>query len=155
MYRFGEDDLSIKGLGPGRPGVVFNGYIHLALHGDGVNTHYNALRQIDIAAPREANTARPLFSPEVIRPHPKAPPLKSNKGRPRKKSTILTDDTPEKSKIKEDINVRSQKKQKTLPKTQNKMGTKASTSKRRTSKKNINNCTRTYVLTRTKKNVFA
>ena len=65
-YRFGEDGLSINGLGPGRAGVVFNGDIHLALHGDGVNAHFNALRQIDIAAPTEANTARPLFSPEVI-----------------------------------------------------------------------------------------
>ena len=136
MYPFGEDGLSIKGLGPGRPGVVFNGDIHLALHGDRVNAHYNALRQIDIAAPTEANTARPLFFPEVIRPHTKASPRKSNKGRPRKKSTVLTD-TPEKSKIEEEINVRSQKKQKSLPKTQNKTGMKASTSKQGTSKKNI------------------
>ena len=136
MYRFGEDALSIKGLGPGRQGVVFNGDIHLALHGDGVNAHYNALRQIDIAAPTEANTARPQFFPEVIRPHTKAPLQKPNKGRPSKKPTVITD-TPKKSKIEEEINVRSQKKQKSLPKTQNKMGMKACTSKQGTSKKNI------------------
>ena len=81
VYRFGEDGLSINGLGPGRPGVVFNGDIHLALHGDGVNAHYTALRQIDIAAPTEANTARPLFSPEVIQKHPHENQTKEDLGK--------------------------------------------------------------------------
>lgn len=40
------------------------------------------------------------FSPEHIRPYPKAPPRKSNAGRKKRKTVILTD-TPEKNALEE------------------------------------------------------
>lgn len=49
-----------------------------------------------------------VFSPEAIRPLPKAPPRKSNRGRKTRKSTIYTD-TPEKEEIREEYEAKLRK----------------------------------------------
>ncbi|KAG5890159.1 hypothetical protein JTB14_005179 [Gonioctena quinquepunctata] len=46
-----------------------------------------------------------VFTPEAVRPLPKAPPRKSNKGRKTRKSTIYTD-TPEKEAIRKEHETR-------------------------------------------------
>lgn len=93
---------------PGRPGVV-------ALHGDGVGAPYNAVsmcthaegRNTDSSTstkPEEVPVQMPkTFSPEHVRPFPKAPPRQqTNKGRKKRESAILTD-TPEKNALEEEV----------------------------------------------------
>jgi hypothetical protein len=54
------------------------------------------------------------FSPETVRPFPKAPPRKAQKGRKRRKSTILTD-TPEKMALEEEKKRARSNKRKSVP----------------------------------------
>lgn len=63
-------------------------------------------------SPQPSTSAQPIsssdpvvFTPEAIRPLPKAPPRKSNKGRKTRKSTIYTD-TPEKEEIRKEHEIR-------------------------------------------------
>lgn len=101
---------------PGRPGVVAAGFSHIALHGDGVGAPYNAVSMCTHAPegrnknsststkPEEVPVQMPkTFSPEHVRPFPKAPPRQqTNKGRKKRESAILTD-TPEKNALEEEV----------------------------------------------------
>ncbi|KAL4239602.1 hypothetical protein ACF0H5_000411 [Mactra antiquata] len=101
-------------------GVVFRGDIHIAKNGLTGNAHYNCIGLLtnrnDIHNKRSKDTNEiPNFSPEHIRPHPKAPPRKDKVGPRKRKNAILTD-TPEKEAIEEALRKREQKKNKSTSK---------------------------------------
>ena len=102
---------------PGRPGVTTTGYIHLSLNGQGASAHYNAVSKdresgasISVTSPSiskpedvQNQTIPPTFTPEHIRPLPKAPARQqSTRGRKKSKSAILTDN-PEKTAFEEEF----------------------------------------------------
>ncbi|KAK6166826.1 hypothetical protein SNE40_023441 [Patella caerulea] len=115
---------------PGRQGVQIQRTIYLVLQGSGGGAHYNgaicskthpstveSLSNRSLERPLSPNT----FSPEIVKPHPKAP-QRSTKAcvvnRKRRKSCILTD-TPEKEALREEQDRRISKKLKqkvTVPK---------------------------------------
>ena len=104
---------------PGRPGVISKNTFYLVRTGENLSAHYSALvdqNQLEPQAMEDSNlvlqspTEVPLvkpdslenFSPEIVKPHPKAPRRKdSAKGRKRRKTTILTD-TPEKEALEQE-----------------------------------------------------
>lgn len=116
VYHYREESVTEKKQPPGRPGVVAAGFIHIALHGDGVGAPYNAVSMCTHAPegrnkdsststkPEEVPAQMPkTFSPEHVRPFPKAPPRQqTNKGRKKRESAILTD-TPEKNALEEEV----------------------------------------------------
>ena len=116
VYQFREDSVTEIKQPPGRPGVAAAGFIHIALHGDGVGAHYNAVSKYmndqEEPATESVASTRPeevpiqipkTFTPEHIRPFPKAPARQqTTRGRKRRKSAILTD-TPEKSALEEEF----------------------------------------------------
>ena len=115
VYQYREESVTEIKQHPGRPGVIAAGFIHIALHGDGVGAHYNAVSMCTHAQeenkdsststkPEEVLVQMPkTFTPEHVRPFPKAPSRQqTNKGRKKRKSSILTD-TPEKNALQEEV----------------------------------------------------
>ena len=111
---------------PGRPGVTTTGCIHLSLNGQGACAHFNAVSKhresgasISVTSPSISKpddvpnqTIPPTFTPEHIRPLPKAPARQqSTRGRKKRKSAILTD-TPEKTALEEEFRNSKSKKSK-------------------------------------------
>ena len=123
---------------PGRPGVDIQRTVHLVLHGSGFGAHYNSAvlknshsvamydaisLQPGDCAPEPTNRSPPsipdtttksrgTFSPEVVKPHPKAPKRNTTRisNRKRRKTCILTD-TPEKEALREEQEKRKRKQQ--------------------------------------------
>ena len=109
IFRPGSSEVSVIAIGPGRQGVVFRGDIYLVLTGSDGGAHYNGVRKLESTANSNNNIPHDLtdqpeevFSPEAIRPFPKAAPRKRTGGRKKRKSAILTD-TPEKNAIEEEM----------------------------------------------------
>ena len=100
--------VSVIAIGPGRPDVIFRCDIYLVLSGTGGGAHYSGVRKIEAAAdstidtPNELRSKPEVFSPETLRPYPKAAPRKKTGGRKKRKSAILTD-TPEKNAIEKEM----------------------------------------------------
>lgn len=84
------------------------GGIFLALTGYGLSAHYNAVVAQSNEQPSASSTSD-NFSPEIVRPFPKATRTKCNKGRKKRKAAILTD-TPEKMALAEEQDKRKDKK---------------------------------------------
>ena len=115
IYQCRDGTVTELDVKPSRTGVVSIGNIYLALCGAGLAAHYNVIVSMLSETSIRANVPPPLsttdaentassataaqsneFSPEHVRPFPKARPRKAtNKGRKKRKTTILTD-TPEK-----------------------------------------------------------
>lgn len=141
-------------LVPGRPGVEIQHTIYLILHGSDLGAHYNAAMcktNSDSAAGKDVSTpsttentidstencppststnASGPFSPESVKPHPKAPKRKAASGNRKRRKTCILTDTPEKEALREEQEQRKlkrQKKQHKKPKTVNKKPTKKAT----------------------------
>lgn len=101
IYTFRQHELGFLAQTPERPGVAVKGEIHLALYGNGADAHYNWLRRRETNQTEQiqTNSVDTTFSPEVVRPHPKAPPRKSNGSNKRRRRTAILTDTPEKQAI--------------------------------------------------------
>ena len=88
---------------PGRPGVTSNHVVRLVRMGEGLNSHYASIATEET---RPAPLSIESFTPELIRPQPKAPTRKSSrKGRKRRKTAILTN-SPEKALLEDEQNQR-------------------------------------------------
>lgn len=126
LYEVVQRDVQIHAQAPGRDGVVFRGDIHLAKVGENGAAHYNCVGRcfgpictnnivnngsINLTPGKENVNSR--FSPEDIRPHPKAPPRKGTVKSKKRRTAILTD-TPEKNAIEEEFQKRQQRKMKSL-----------------------------------------
>ena len=126
VYQYRDETVIEIQQSPGGPGVHTTGCIHLALNGEGAGAHYNAVsirrESEEPAAVASPSTSKPeevqnqatppTFTPEHIRPLPKAPPRQqSTRGRKKRKSAILTD-TPEKTALEEEFKNSKSKKSK-------------------------------------------
>ena len=99
---------------PGRPSTASNHKIHLVRVGQDAGSHYSAL----IQAADQSERVNPdfvnltlHFSPELVKPHPKAAPRKQRKNQTRRKAAILTD-TPEKQALEKESQIKELKKRK-------------------------------------------
>ena len=120
-----QNDVQIFAHAPGREHVAFRGDIHISKNGQDGNAHYNCIGRCihqannvnEVTSETSTETTEissegmPRFSPEHIRPHPKAHPKKSTTERKKRRQAILTD-TPEKNSIEEEYRRRQQKNKK-------------------------------------------
>ena len=100
---------------------MFRGDIHIAKAGVNGNAYYicigllthqeNTDHNMNIETIETTCTDIQQFSPEHIRPHPKAPP-REGKARSRKRRSAILTDTPEKDAIKDALRRREQSKNK-------------------------------------------
>ena len=121
LYQVVQKEVQIFAHAPGREGVLFRGDIHIAKAGVNGNAHYNCIgllthqentdHNMNIETQETTCTDIPQFSPEHIRPHPKAPP-REGKARNRKRKTAILTDTPEKDAIEDALRRREQRKNK-------------------------------------------
>ena len=100
MHKDGQTNIIAHGQS--RKGS-FRGDIYLGLSTNEVDSHYNWLKKTStpvIDSVQQGNdTVVQRFSPETIRPNPKAPPRKQAANRQKKRKTAILTDTPEKSEI--------------------------------------------------------
>jgi len=122
LYQVVDNNFQISAHAPGREGVMFRGDIHIAQNGENGGSHYNCVGRCDGRTVNAADIERTpgkesrengkaQFSPEDVRPYPKAPPRKGTAKRKKRRTAILTD-TPEKALIEEEFQKRSQSKSK-------------------------------------------
>lgn len=107
-------EVNIIAMGPGRSGVAFKGDIYLVLTGANGSAHYSAVKKVNssqISSPLRNNKDGPLFSPERVRPFPKAAPRKTVTKRRKSKCAVLTN-TPEKNALENEVNLKKSKQKK-------------------------------------------
>ena len=78
IYQYQEQSYNYTvtevGHSPGRTGVTSNHVVRLVGIGEGLNSHYASIATEET---RPAPLSNELFTPELVRPHPKAPTRKS------------------------------------------------------------------------------
>ncbi|KAH3704689.1 hypothetical protein DPMN_079751 [Dreissena polymorpha] len=101
LYQVAQNEMYISAHTPER-GVVSRGDTHIAKDGVNGKAHYNCIGALNNHSTHcninNEPSGMPYFSPEHVRPHPKAPPRKGKIG-PRKRKTAILTDTPEKNAI--------------------------------------------------------
>ena len=98
---------------PGRPSTASNHKIHLVRVGQDAGSHYSAL----IQAADQSERVNPdfvnltlHFSPELVKPHPKAAPRKQRKNQTRRRKAAMLTDTPEKQTLEKESQIKELKK---------------------------------------------
>ena len=100
---------------PGRPSTASNHKIHLVRVGQDAGSHYSVL----IQAADQSERVNPdfvnltlHFSPELVKPHPKAAPQKQRKNQTRRRKAAILTDTPEKQTLEKESQIKELKKRK-------------------------------------------
>ena len=97
---------------PGRSSTASNHKVHLVRVGQDAGSHYSAL----IEAADQSERVDPAFvnltlhfSPELVKPHPKAAPQKQRKNQTRKRKAAILTDTPEKQALEKESQIKEVK----------------------------------------------
>ena len=88
IFQSGSSEVNVMAIGPGRPDVGFRGDIYLVLTGTDGNAHYSGVKKVAPNVEGSRATDNPfnphdkpeVFSPEIVRPFPKAPLRKQTGG---------------------------------------------------------------------------
>ena len=117
---------------PGHPSTASTHNIYLV--GQDAGSHYSAL----IQAADESERVNPdfvnltlHFSPELLKPHPKAAPRKQRKNQTRRRKTAILTDTPEKQALEKESQIEELKKRKSVAGCRKKASTRKSNKTKR------------------------
>ena len=94
---------------PGCPSTASKNKVHLARVGQDAGSHYSALIQAADQSERVDPDFVNLtlhFSPELVKPHPKAAYQKQRKNQTRKKKAAIFTDTPEKQALEKESQIK-------------------------------------------------
>ena len=119
---------------PGHPSTASNHKIYLVRVGQDAGSHYSALIQ-EADQPERVNPdfvkITLHFSPELVKPHPKAAPRKQRKNQTRRRKAAILTDTPEKQALEMESQIKELKKRKNAAGCRKKASTRKSNKTKR------------------------